>query len=77
MRDTVELLEQIGRNASLRRASPEVLARVLESSDASPGLREFVVRGSSEALTAELGLGGDRYVEHHSQTGAYEDTLLS
>lgn len=78
MRDTVELLESIGRDASLRRASPEVLARALEATQASPGLLELVAHGHSATLAGELGLV-DRYVEHVSQTGAVgdEDTLLN
>jgi hypothetical protein len=42
MRDTVELLEAIGRDATLRRASPEVLTRALEANHASPGILELV-----------------------------------
>jgi hypothetical protein len=72
MRDTVELLEAIGRDAYLRRASPEVLAVALRATDASPGLLELVARGDGGVLTTELGLV-DRYVEHRSQTGAFED----
>jgi len=76
MRDTVELLEAIGRDATLRRASPEVLARALKATDASPGLLELVANGDGTALTNELGLV-DRYVEHMSQTGAHEESLLN
>jgi hypothetical protein len=76
MRDTVELLEAIGRDASLRRASPEVLARALDATNASPGLRELVANGDGSILTRELGLR-DRYVEHQSQTGAHEESLLN
>jgi hypothetical protein len=76
MRDSVELLEAIGRDANLRRASPEVLARTLEATHASPGLIALVAHGDSSALASELGLV-DRYTEHQSQTGAYEDSLLN
>ena len=76
MRDTVELLEAIGRDANLRRASPEVLARALEATNASPGLLELVAHGDGSILKDELGLV-DRYVEHRTQTGAYEDSLLN
>ncbi|APG05058.1 hypothetical protein BJI69_14910 [Luteibacter rhizovicinus DSM 16549] len=75
MRDTVDLLEAIGRDANLRRASPEVLARVLEATHASPGLLELVANGDSTGLKNELGLV-DRYVEHMSQTGAHEADLF-
>jgi pyruvoyl-dependent arginine decarboxylase (PvlArgDC) len=73
MHDTVELLEAIGRDATLRRASPGILVRALEAKNASPGLRELVAAGISTSFNSELGLSGDRYVEHHSQTGAHED----
>jgi hypothetical protein len=72
MRDTVELLEAIGRDATLRRASPEVLARTLEAANASPGLRQLAAYGDGTTLKNELGLV-DRYVEHQTQTGAHED----
>ncbi|NII54593.1 hypothetical protein [Luteibacter sp. SG786] len=71
MRDTVELLEAIGRDASLRRASPEELARALEADGASPGLLDMAAHGDSAALTAELGLK-HMHVEHQSQTGGHE-----
>ncbi|MGE7138971.1 hypothetical protein ACQKIE_15205 [Luteibacter sp. NPDC031894] len=72
MRDTVELLEAIGRDSSLRRASRDELAKALEAAEASPGLREFAVRGDGTTLARELGLK-QMHVEHQSQTGAHED----
>lgn len=72
MRDTVELLEAIGRDASLRRASPEELARALEADGASPGLLDMAAHGDSTALTEELGLK-HMHVEHQSQTGGHEE----
>jgi hypothetical protein len=71
MRDTVELLEAIGRDATLRHASPEELARVLEAAEASEGLRVLVAQGDATALTEELGLV-QMHVEHQSQTGGHE-----
>lgn len=71
MRDTVELLEAIGRDPYLRHASPEELTKALEDADASEGLRELVASGDSTALTRELGLV-QMHVEHHSQTGGHE-----
>jgi hypothetical protein len=71
MSDTVELLESIGRDAKLRHASPEELARALEAADASAGLRELAVNGDGTTLTKELGLA-QMHVEHHSQTGGHE-----
>lgn len=71
MRDTVELLEAIGRDATLRRASPEALAQALEANEASPGLRDLVANGDSKGLTEELGLK-HMHVEHQTQTGGHE-----
>jgi hypothetical protein len=71
MRDTVELLEAIGRDAALRRASPEALVQALEANEASEGLRELVANGDSAGLTKELGLT-HMHVEHMSQTGGHE-----
>lgn len=71
MRDTVELLEAIGRDAALRRATPEALAQVLEANDASAGLRELVATGDKATLTEELGFV-QMHVEHVSQTGGHE-----
>lgn len=71
MRDTVELLETIGRDATLRHAPPEELARALEAADASAGLRELAASGDGSTLTKELGLA-QMHVEHHSQTGGHE-----
>jgi len=72
MRDTVELLEAIGRDASLRHASPEELAKALEAADASTGLRELASNGDATELTKELGLQ-KMHVEHQSQTGGHEN----
>jgi len=71
MRDTVELLEAIGRDAKLRHASRQELEKALESDNASAGLRQLVAEGDSTALTKELGLE-HMHVEHHSQTGGHE-----
>jgi hypothetical protein len=71
MRDTVELLESIGRDAHLRHASPEELAKALEAAGASAGVREFAAHGDSAGLADELGLK-HHHVEHHSQTGGHE-----
>lgn len=71
MSDTVELLEAIGRDASLRHAPRDQLARILEAANASRGLLEMINDGDSTALTAELGLV-HMHVEHQSQTGGHE-----
>lgn len=75
MRDTVELLEAIGRDATLRHASPEELARALEAADASAGLRELAANGNGTILTEELGLV-QMHVEHQSQTSGIESDDL-
>ena len=71
MGDTVELLEAIGRDANLRHASPEELARALEAAEASAGLRELAASGDAKGLTEELGLV-QMHVEHQSQTTGYD-----
>jgi hypothetical protein len=78
MRDSVELLEMIGRDAALRHASPDVLGRALEAANASIGLRQLAVRGDIErADKRELDIG-ERFGEHMTQTGAFdEDTLFN
>ncbi|APG06435.1 hypothetical protein BJI69_08170 [Luteibacter rhizovicinus DSM 16549] len=55
MSDTIELLEAIGRDASLRHASSEHLANVLQESQASAGLTAAVASGDSSLLSEELG----------------------
>jgi len=55
MTDTIELLEAIGRNASLRHASAEELGKVLEQAQASTALTAAVVFGDSSRLTQEFG----------------------
>ncbi|UPG91742.1 hypothetical protein L2Y96_08245 [Luteibacter aegosomaticola] len=71
MRDTVELLEAIGRDATLRHASQEELAHALDAAGASAGLRELAAHGDAAKLTEELGLE-HMHVEHTSQTGGHE-----
>lgn len=57
MSDTIELLEAIGRDASLRHASAEELAGVLEQVQASTSLKAAVARGDSSELSQ--GCGGE------------------
>lgn len=71
MRDTVDLLEAIGRDSTLRNASPDELARALEAAGASAGLRELAAHGDGAELARELGLE-QMHVEHMSQTGGCE-----
>ena len=55
MTDTIDLLEAIGQNASLRHASAEELAKVLEQAQASEGLTMAVTSGDRSRLAKELG----------------------
>lgn len=55
MSDTIELLETIGRDASLRHASSEELASMLEQAEASDALTAAAIHGNSSLLFAELG----------------------
>lgn len=71
MRDTVELLEAIGRDADLRHASPEVLAQALKAAGASPGVLQLASSGDDTTLVEELGLV-KLHGEHMTQTGGHE-----
>lgn len=55
MTDTIELLEAIGSDASLRYASAGSLAGVLEESRASAALISAVAAGDSAVLAGEFG----------------------
>jgi hypothetical protein len=55
MTDTIELLETIGQDASLRHASAEELALVLEQAQASEALTAAVASGDSSRLWTEFG----------------------
>jgi hypothetical protein len=55
MLDTIELLETIGRDASLRYASADELTNVLEQAQASGALTAAATSGDSSLLCEELG----------------------
>lgn len=55
MADTIELLEAIGQDASLRYASAEELAKVLKQVQASESLSAAVALGDSSRLSGEFG----------------------
>lgn len=55
MSDTIELLEAIGRDATLRHATADELACVLAQAQASEALVAAVAQGDSALLSAELG----------------------
>lgn len=55
MTNTIELLEAIGRDASLRRASAEDLSQALVALKASEALKLAVIEGDAGYLAQELG----------------------
>lgn len=55
MSDTIELLEAIGSDASLRHATAEELTGVLQQAKASEALTAAVATGDRSLLAAELG----------------------
>ncbi|GLQ48473.1 hypothetical protein GCM10007862_35240 [Dyella lipolytica] len=55
MTDTIDLLEAIGRDASLRHASTEELTAMLEKAQAPEALTVAVASGDSSQLSKELG----------------------
>ncbi len=57
MTNTIELLETIGRDASLRHASGEDLASALTRLFASERLKQAAISGDSNCLIQELGRG--------------------
>lgn len=72
MTDTIELLEAIGSDASLRRATAEELADVLGRAQASLALQDAVVQGDRTLLAAEFG-STMYYVTETSQTPHKDD----
>lgn len=55
MTDTIDLLETIGGNASLRHASAEEMARALEEAQGSAALVAAAASGDRSMLSAEFG----------------------
>jgi hypothetical protein len=55
MTDTIELLEAIGRNATLRYAPADELVGLLEKENASDALRHATATNDSRRLLEELG----------------------
>lgn len=55
MANTIELLETIGRDASLRRASAEDLLQALNGLRASEALKQAAISGDDGHLARELG----------------------
>jgi hypothetical protein len=74
MQDTIELLEAIGRDASLRHASADELTNMLAQAQASEALTAAVASGDSSRLAEELG-HKPMYSPQSSQTGHEDDEL--
>jgi hypothetical protein len=55
MRDTIDLLETIGGNASLRHVPADEMARLLEQGQASPALVAAAASGDGSVLSTEFG----------------------
>jgi hypothetical protein len=72
MSDTIELLEAIGRDASLRHASADELTSKLEQAQASEALKAAVATGDSSQLAGELG-NKPMYTPQISQAPGHED----
>ena len=72
MSDTIELLEAIGRDASLRHASAEELTNMLAQAQAPEALTAAVASGDSSGLAEELG-HKPMYSPQSSQTGHEEE----
>lgn len=69
MANTIELLETIGSDASLRYASSENLTRVLIAQQASEGLKQAVCSGDKSHLVQELGPRTDPPPTHSPTVG--------
>lgn len=70
MTDTIELLEAIGRDASLRHAPAQVLSKIVAEAHASDALTKTVASGDSSWLSAEFGQR-PVYITQISQISAY------
>lgn len=72
MSDTIDLLDSIGRDASLRHASAEELNTMLEQAQASEALIAAAVHGDSSLLFAELGQKQNA-IPQSTQSPAHEE----
>lgn len=63
MSDTIELLESIGRDALLRRASRETLTQALDGMGAGEGLKMAAASGDRSHLAQELGGDDNKTVQ--------------
>jgi hypothetical protein len=72
MRDTIDILDNIGRDASLRHASAESLAGVLQQAQASQHLKMAVASGDRTLLSGEFG-DKTMYMPQVSQVPGHEE----
>lgn len=72
MSDTIDLLESIGKDASLRHASGEELSLMLDQAGAPESLRAAVTTGDSSHLSQELG-NNPMHATHVTQEPCHED----
>jgi hypothetical protein len=72
MLDTIELLDTIGRDASLRHASAEDLTNMLQHAQASEALIDASAHGDGSLLFAELGQKQNEKVQS-TQSPAHEE----
>lgn len=73
MSDTLELLEAIGRDASLRHASSEELSGILRQAKASEALTAAVSSGDRAPLAAEFGHNANYQPQSTQSPGHEED----
>jgi len=71
MSNTIELLEVVGRDASLRHASGDDLAQALGGMGAGESLKQAAASGDRSHLVQEFG-GGDVKVNHNVTEGGCE-----
>jgi hypothetical protein len=72
MKDTIEMLEAIGSDASLRHASMEHLTKVLEETQATEALTLAVASGDSSPLAVEFG-HKEMHMPQISQVPGFEE----
>lgn len=72
MSDTIELLETIGRDASLRHVPSDQLVSILQQSQASDTLTAAAASGDTSVLAGEFGQGPN-YLPQAIQTPGHEE----
>lgn len=75
MANTIELLEAIGQDASLRHASAEALALALTGLHASDALKQAAISGDDSHLVRELGHRDVKAPNHvnNNVSGGHDD----